>query len=271
MQSVSPYAFEPIAVENGIPVFSRPDAYLENYDRIANDHLAYMASDGENPFIPERLWSDIEESTVELLRKYTKDGDRILDAGVGLGRLLSHLPSLERYGVDISREYLQHSYRAGISVCLAKLEDLPYRADFFDAITCTDVLEHVLDLNFCMGKLLNTLRPGGILLVRVPYKEDLSQYTARDYPYNFAHLRSFDEHSLTLLFTKIFHTEVVEWSTAGQWPTVDRLEHGHFAPTRLALRVFARGLRTTDRLRNSWLAKWLFLPVEINFVIRKPI
>jgi len=270
MQSASPYALEPISVENGIPIFSQTDAYLENYDRIANDHLAYMAVTGENPFIQERLWSEIEASTARLLRKYTKDGDRILDAGVGLGRLLSHLPSLERYGVDISREYLRHSLKAGISVSLARLEDLPYRAEFFDAIVCTDVLEHVLDLNLCVGKLLSTLKPGGMLFVRVPYRENLSPYTARDYPYNFAHLRSFDEHSLTLLFTKAFRTEVVEWSTAGQWPTIDRLEHGYFAPTRLALRVLAKGLRATDTLRTSWLARWLFLPLEINIVVRKP-
>ena len=269
MPSASPYALEPIAVERGIPVFSKPDAYLENYDRIAHDHLAYMASKGGNPFIPERLWSEIEESTVSLLRKYVKDGDRILDAGVGLGRLLSYLPSLERYGVDISREYLQRSLSAGISVALAKLEDLPYHRAFFDAIACTDVLEHVLDLHLCVRKLLSVLKPGGVLLVRVPYKEDLAPYTARDYPYNFAHLRSFDEHSLTLLFTKVFRTQVLEWSTTGQWPTIDRLEHGHFAPTRFALRVLAKGLRTHDTLRNSWLAKWLFLPVEINFVVRK--
>ena len=270
LQSTTPYALDPISIEDGIPVFSRPDDYQENYARIANDHLAYLASNGENPFIPERLWNEIEESTVRLLRKYTKDGDRILDAGVGLGRLLSHVPSLQRYGVDISADYLQRARNKGIDVALAKIEDLPYCADFFDAITCTDVFEHVLDLNLCVGKLLNVLKPGGILLVRVPYKEDLAPYTKRDYPYNFAHLRNFDEHSLTLYFTKVFRAEVVKWSTAGQWPTIDRLEHGHFAPTRLALRVLAKGLRAHSGLRNSWLARWLFLPVEINFLVRKP-
>lgn len=270
MHSASPYALEPLSVEDGIPIFSRPDAYQDNYDRIANDHLSYMASTGENPFMQERLWSEIEESTIRLLRKYTSDGGRVLDAGVGLGRLLSHVPTLERYGVDISREYLKHAIKAGINVSIAKIEDLPYRADYFDAITCTDVLEHVLDVNLCVGKLLNTLKPGGILLVRVPYKEDLSPYTAGDYPYNFAHLRSFDEHGLILLFTKIFKSAIVEWSTAGNWPTIDRLEHGHFMPTRFALRVLAKVLRMNDTLRNSWLSRWLFLPVDINLVIRKP-
>jgi len=270
MQTATPYALEPLYVESGIPVFSEADAYLENYTQIANDHLASLASKGENPFITERLWNEIEESTIRLLCKYTRDRDRVLDAGVGLGRLLSRAPSLQRYGVDISRDYLQRAHEAGINVCLARVEDLPYQSGFFDAITCTDVLEHVLDLNLCVGKLLNALRAGGVLLVRVPYKEDLAPYTARDYPYNFAHLRAFDEHSLTLLFTKIFRTEVVEWSTAGHWPSVGRLKYGHFAPTRFALRIFAYVLRANETLRTSRFVESLFLPVEINFVVRKP-
>lgn len=269
MQATTPYALEPIRLDGGIPVFSEPDAYLENYTRIANDHLAYLAAGGENPFIPERLWTEIEDSTVRLLRKYTRDDNRVLDAGVGLGRLLSQMPTLQRYGVDISHNYLQRARQVGIDVCLAKLEDLPYQAEFFDAVTCTDVLEHVLDLNRCITKLLTVLKPGGLLLIRVPYREDLARYTATEYPYEYAHLRSFDEHSLTLLFTKVFRTKVVEWSTAGYWPVVERLKLGHSAPTRLAVRVLAYILRLNELLRTSWLSRTLFHPVEINFVVRK--
>lgn len=269
MQTAAPYALEPLRFEGGIPVFSEADAYLENYTRIANDHLAYLATKGANPFIPERLWTEMEDSTGRLITKYTKDGDRILDAGVGLGRLLSQQPALQRYGVDISRDYLQRAREAGINVCLARLEDLPYHPGFFDAVTCTDVLEHVLDLNLCLGKLLNVLKPGGLLIIRVPYREDLSHYTGTDYPYEFAHLRSFDEHSLTLLFTKIFRTEVVEWSTVGHWPTVDRLKNGHPAVARPAARVLAFLLRKTEAMRTGRLSRAVFYPVEINFAVRK--
>src|SRR5262245_42941732 len=265
MRTATPYALEPLRFDGGIPVFSEPDAYLENYARIANDHLAYLAAKGENPFIPDRLWTEMEDSTGQLISKYTKDGDRILDAGVGLGRLLSQQPVLQRYGVDISRDYLQRAHAVGINVCLARLEDLPYHPEFFDAVTCTDVLEHVLDLNLCINKLLNVLKPGGVLLIRVPYREDLSHYTSTDYPYEFAHLRTFDEHSLALLFTKIFRTEVVEWSTTGYWPTVDRLKNGHPAGMRLAARVLAYVLRKNEALRTGRLSRAVFYPMEINF------
>jgi SAM-dependent methyltransferase len=269
MQATTPYALEPLRVEGGIPVFSEPDAYLENYTRIANDHLAHLAAEGTNPFIAERLWREMEDSTIRLLQKHTRNGDRVLDAGVGLGTLLSRLPALQRYGVDISRDYLERARETGINVCLARLEDLPYNAEFFDAVTCTDVLEHVLDLNRCIAKLLSVLKPDGLLLIRVPYREDLAQYAGTEYPYEYAHVRSFDEHSLRLLFTKIFRTQVVEWSTAGNWPTVNGLKFGHAAPIRLAVRALAYVLRANEFLRTSWLSRALFHPIEINFVVRK--
>lgn len=268
-QFPTPYAYEPLIIEKGLPVFSERDAYSENYDKIADEHLTHMSSGGGNPFIPEGLWNEMEESTVLLLRKYTKDGDRVLDAGVGLGRLLSRVPNLDRYGVDISLGYLERAREQGIQVCLAKLEDLPYKAEFFDAVVATDVLEHVLDLNLCVRKLLKVLKPGGVVIIRVPYKEDLSPYTHPDFPYEFVHVRNFNEHSLTLLFTKIFPSEVLEWTTTCHWPGPSRLKYGHRAPMRFVFGALSYFLRQSEFLRSSWLSRSLFLPAEINFAIRK--
>jgi 2-polyprenyl-3-methyl-5-hydroxy-6-metoxy-1,4-benzoquinol methylase len=67
-------------------------------------------------------------------------------------------------------------------------------------MVCADVLEHVLDLNLVCAKILSVLRPGGILIVRDPYREDLRAYTVPSCPYKFIHLRNFDENSLQLLF-----------------------------------------------------------------------
>ena len=53
---------------------------------------------------------------------------------------------------------------------------MPYEDGFFDAIVACDVLEHVIDLNECCRQILRVLKPGGVLIVRVPFKEDLSPY-----------------------------------------------------------------------------------------------
>ena len=62
--------------------------YVRNYQRMASDHLAAARKSGQNAWIEESLWNEMERSTVKLIRKYTTPGQRILDVGVGLGRVL---------------------------------------------------------------------------------------------------------------------------------------------------------------------------------------
>ena len=50
---------------------------------------------------------------------------------------------------------------------------MPYSDESFDVILCTDVLEHVIDLNLCVAKILSVLKKGGLLIIRVPNREDL--------------------------------------------------------------------------------------------------
>jgi len=208
------YDEKPLQVLRSIPVFSKRDAYMDNYDKIAADHISKITEFQENPFIEEELWVSLERQTREIIRKYVPKGQRILDVGVGLGRLLEPLTEYERYGVDISLDYLIIAKSRGIEVALAKVEDLPYAKGSFDAIVACDVLEHVFDLNYCCRKIIECLRPGGILIVRVPYKEDLDVYLNDDLSYEFIHIRNFDEAGLRLLFQKIFRLEFVESATS---------------------------------------------------------
>jgi SAM-dependent methyltransferase len=209
------YSREPLSFYGAIPIFSEQDEYTANYETIARDHLKAIEQNGENPFIPEALWVQSEQSTVFLIEKYAKPEDLILDVGVGLGRVLSHFPNLRKYGMDISFGYLEVARKKGIDVCFARIEDMPYREETFDIVLCMDVLEHVLDLNFCGAKILSVLKDHGTLIVRVPFREVLKPYIESDYPYQLAHLRSFDEHSLRLFFEKILDCRIVEVQQAG--------------------------------------------------------
>src|SRR3989338_3551836 len=99
-----------------IPSFSVIDKYVENYVKIANDHISRISPDSANPWIPDELWQELEQSTVALIKKYSYPGQRILDAGVGLGRALDHCPEMLRHGIDISPEYLSRARSKGILV-----------------------------------------------------------------------------------------------------------------------------------------------------------
>ena len=267
-ESAPAYRHPPLEVIDGIPVFSNTDDYIRNYEHIAGDHLEELAASGRNPFMRDDLWEVLEDSTAALLRKHLRPGDRILDAGVGLGRLLERFPEHERYGIDISLPYLRIARDKGMEVCLARIEDLPYAPESFDAVVCTDVLEHVLDLNLCVRRLLDALRPGGLLIARVPYKEPLASYLEPGYPYHYAHLRNFDEFGLALLFERVFSARVVGHETVGYTLDPARLKY----PLPVGNRTLARLIRLVARLLPALepaLAARLFTPVEINVVVRK--
>jgi SAM-dependent methyltransferase len=126
----------------------------------------------------------------------------VLDVGVGTGRLLSHFPEARRYGIDVSINYAERLVDSETVIAVGNVEELPYVDASIDVVFCTDVLEHVENLTTAARELARVLKANGTLIVRVPYREDLSAYLQRDYPYRLAHLRNFDECSLRLLFER---------------------------------------------------------------------
>jgi SAM-dependent methyltransferase len=262
------YNSQPIAEIDGIPVFSASDCYTVNYENIATDHLRHFEKTGHNPFMDEAHWNEIENSTAALIRKYIEPGNKILDVGVGMGRLLKKFPELDRYGMDISMKYLKHSKNAGINVCMSKIEDMPYKENYFDIITSTDVLEHVLDLNLAFTRILKVLKPGGVLICRVPYREDLSGYLAPNQPYDFVHLRNFDEYSIRILVEIIFKMNFVEWGLCGY--AGGRIKYN--SSIKKINSIIVRLLKMTKHFGDNFhmrICKRFRYPSEINFVVRK--
>lgn len=263
------YAREPLRVHDGIPVFSEANDYTDNYETISHDHLASMQKDGTNPFIAENVWQEMEHSTIQLLEKYSKAGDAVLDVGVGLGRVLSNFPSLDRYGMDISFGYLKEVQSKGIEVCFAQVEEIPYQPETFDIVMATDILEHVLDLNLSCAKMLSVLKRGGHLIVRVPYREDLSGYLAPENQYKYVHVRNFDEDSLRILFERIFDCEWVEATTVAHHAySGSRLKYRVPRGDQMARRLLALVEASFPSAYRKWTPK-LVLPMEINVVVRK--
>lgn len=100
-----------------------------------------------------------------------RPGARLLDAGCGTGNNLVHLADLGRpIGVDVSEEALRLCQTRRVTVARGSVLSLPFREATFDLVTSFDVLYHrwVADDGAAVRELTRVLRPGGLLLVRVP-------------------------------------------------------------------------------------------------------
>lgn len=268
------YSNAPLATirmgEKDVPVFSTSDSYVKNYEKIAGDHFSCSSGDQSNPFVAESFLDQSDELSHATLKKYLKPGHKILDVGCGSGRLLSLLSDFERFGMDISETYLRSLITEEINLCLAMAEDMPYHRNYFDVVVCTDVLEHVKDLNLVLGNIFSVLKPGGLLLIRVPYKENLHLYTEDNYPYEFAHLRNFDENGMRLLVEKVFMGKMLEVQFGPYLcePTYFKIpvvfKGGSFLSRQVSKILRVLPVKTRHRLENLILE-----PVEMHLVFEK--
>lgn len=110
---------------------------------------------------------------IDLVVRYAllRRNARILDAGCGTGLLgikMQHLGNVE--GVDIHTKAIKFSRKRGLSVHKASLLKLPFRDNTYDVVTCVDVLYHtqIRDDALALKELYRVLKPGGVLVLRVP-------------------------------------------------------------------------------------------------------
>lgn len=123
------YIRSPLFVDGDIPVFSESDSYVLNYDQISGDHVSEINNESANPWISDLVWNQMESVTLNLISKYAKlwpenDKVKLLDVGVGIGRLLKKTSEIQHtkfdvYGMDIAMPYLKLAKSKGLNVAPA--------------------------------------------------------------------------------------------------------------------------------------------------------
>ena len=115
------------------------------------------------------------DHVAHLITKRCPPGGRVLDIGCGNGLLLAHLsqlrPDLELYGSDASQTRVGKTLSSALErwgVVLASGDYLPFATGSFDALSMTEVLEHLKDPVGALREAARLLRPGGAVVVTVP-------------------------------------------------------------------------------------------------------
>jgi SAM-dependent methyltransferase len=108
---------------------------------------------------------------------------RLLDVGCG-SKPYKSLFVVEAYiGLDIDSEL---SRKRGVADYLYDGNKFPFTDSSFDSVLCNQVLEHVFNPDEFLGEIVRVLKPGGKLLLTVPFVWD-----EHEQPYDYARYSSF--------------------------------------------------------------------------------
>lgn len=95
---------------------------------------------------------------------------KLLDVGCGTGYTFHALKQFGKvYGVDIETSAIAFCKERGFTnVHLTNGTKLPFRDNFFDVVTCLDVLEHIKDELPALLEMRRVLKPNGHLIIFSP-------------------------------------------------------------------------------------------------------
>ena len=157
--------------------------------------------------------------TVDFNRFSLSSGDLVLDVGCGSGRHTCgayRQSGIAAIGTDLNfsdvfeaRKNLRYHQRLGHhgggqwGLLVSDIVHLPFPDSCFDAVICSEVMEHIVHQKKAASELVRVLKPHKTLVVSVPryYPERICWALSRDYHQNSGgHLRIYRKRDLVALF-----------------------------------------------------------------------
>jgi len=104
-----------------------------------------------------------------------KKNQSFLEVGCAQGYYLSKALKKTKkvLGIDVVPSFVELAKRTGAKVRVASAEKLPYKANTFDMVLCTEVLEHVPDWKKAVKEIERVLKPRGKAIVTIPLEKSL--------------------------------------------------------------------------------------------------
>ncbi len=106
-----------------------------------------------------------------------KPDDVILDMPCGRGFYLNmfrHVSDCQLHGAELDQEVILKAKRnvghlEGVTLTNANIYQLPYPDNTFDAVICSEILEHIEDDVAGLNEVYRVLKPNGIVAITVPH------------------------------------------------------------------------------------------------------
>lgn len=183
---------------------TNPDFFKERYN-LNYDHNF----EGNNIFK-----NNILITLIDLLKRHDCHKGKLLDIGsfAGIFLLEAQKEGFEVEGIEVNPHMCQYTReKLGLKVINASINSYEGPHEKYDVITLIDVLEHLYDPLEVIEKCFKSLKPGGLLLIKVPnyrpqkFKQTLANLTGinrRGIFSNFGHINQFSPSSLNYLLKK---------------------------------------------------------------------
>jgi 2-polyprenyl-3-methyl-5-hydroxy-6-metoxy-1,4-benzoquinol methylase len=151
--------------------------------------------------------SEIKRMVTEIVTAHGIKG-RVLDFGAGKGeliKLLSRIDGIELHGVDIMKR--PEDIPKGVSWSQQDLNDeLSCASGYFDAVICSEVIEHLENPRSVFRSLFAALRPGGKLVLTMPNQENVRSFLTLIFRGHFA---SFQEQDYPAHITALLRADLI--------------------------------------------------------------
>ncbi len=135
------------------------------------DFYSKVSSENKEVLEYRKLQSAKMERCLGLFDEY-KCG-KVLDIGCFDGfftGLVGEKTGAELYGVELSETAAAKARKRGIKVEVANIDGtrLPFKSEFFDAVFCSEVIEHIFETENLLKEIKRVLKPDGYLVMTVP-------------------------------------------------------------------------------------------------------
>jgi dolichol-phosphate mannosyltransferase len=150
--------------------------YLRTLGRLLSLRNSVKAADYDHrafdSWIPlQRSW---QRDRFAVIRGMVDGAVRILDIGCGSSRILQSLP--QAVGLDMQIRKLRWLRAPGRQLVQGSLSELPFPDGTFDAVICSEVIEHIPREEIDLTDMVRVLAPGGTLVLGTP---DYGRWTWR--------------------------------------------------------------------------------------------